>query len=124
MSVTMHEVKVKSLNTPDEHRAPKKASVDVNHLSGYTIGRLSMEPGWTWSESIKPIVNTETCQLLHVGYCVSGKLETRLEDGSRATILAGDSYVIPPGHDAKVVGDETFVGIEFSSAAEFGVPGR
>ncbi|MBG6215110.1 quercetin dioxygenase-like cupin family protein [Cryobacterium sp. CAN_C3] len=81
-----------------------------------------MEPGWSWSECIKPVVHTESCQLQHVGYCVSGTLETVLDDGATATIIAGDSYAIPPGHDAHVVGGEAFVGIEFASAAEYGIP--
>ena len=29
----------------------------------------------------------------------------------------GDTYVIEPGHDARVVGDESFVGYEFDSRA-------
>ena len=115
---------VKSLDSPDERRAPEKTQVGVNYLGEYTIGRMTMEPGWSWSECIKPIVHTESCQLLHVGYCVSGALELVLNDGTRATIKAGDSYTIPPGHDASVVGEEAFVGIEFASAAELAVAAK
>ena len=122
MSITMNALQVKSLDSPDERRAPEKTQMGLNHLGEYTIGRMTMEPGWRWSECIKPAVHTESCQLLHVGYCVSGTLETVLDDGTRATITAGDSFVIPPGHDAHVVGDESYVGIEFASAAAFGVP--
>ena len=122
MPDTLNALLVKSLDSPDERRAPDKSRVDVNHLGEYTIGRMTMEPGWTWSECIKPIVHTESCQLLHVGYCVSGTLETVLDDGTRSTIKSGDSYTIPPGHDARVVGEEAFVGIEFHSAAELAVP--
>lgn len=124
MSDTMSALQVKSFDTPDERRAPEKTSLDLNHLGEYTIGRMTMEPGWAWSEFIKPVVHTDSCQLRHVGYCVAGTLETVLDDGTRATITAGDSYSIPPGHDARVVGDEAFVGIEFASAAQFGVPAR
>lgn len=68
------------------------------------------------------IVHTETCQLLYVGYCVSATLETELDDGTKATIKPGDSYTIPPGHNARVVGDEAWVGIEFVSADEYAAP--
>lgn len=124
MSDTMSALQVKSFDAPDERRAPEKTSLDLNHLGEYTIGRMTMEPGWAWSECIKPVVHTDSCQLLHVGYCVAGTLETVLDDGARATITAGDCYRIPPGHDAHVVGDAAFVGIEFASAAQYGVPAR
>ncbi|TDW28718.1 cupin domain-containing protein [Cryobacterium psychrophilum] len=122
MSGNKNSLQVKSFDSPDEHRAPEKTSLGVNHLGEHTIGRLQMEPGWVWSECIKPVVLTDSCQLNHVGYCVSGTLEIELDDGQSATITAGDSYTIPPGHDARVVGEEAFVGIEFASAAQYGVP--
>ncbi|MFP3835916.1 hypothetical protein, partial [Chryseobacterium sp. SIMBA_028] len=55
----------------------------------------------------------------HVGFCVSGNLEVETNDGGKISISSGDSYTIPPGHLAKVVGDQPFQGIEFVSAAEF-----
>ncbi|MBC7442950.1 MAG: cupin domain-containing protein [Ramlibacter sp.] len=122
MSLTMNKLEVKHLDTPDERRAAEKTRLDLNHLGEYTIGRMTMEPGWAWSECIKPVVQTDSCRLMHVGYCVSGSLETVLDDGTRATITAGDSYTIPPGHDAHVVGDEPYVAIEFASAEAYGLP--
>jgi len=71
------------------------------------------------SASIKPVVKTDTCQLSHVGYAVSGRLIVRLKDGTQKTITAGDSYTIPPEHDAWVDGNERFVGIEVMSAEEY-----
>jgi len=121
MSTTTHTLQVKSHSKPDERRAPEKTLLELNHLGEYSIGRMTMQPGWTWADDIKPVVNTDSCQLLHVGYCVSGSLETMLDDGTTATITAGDSYVIPPGHNARVLGDEPYVAIEVHSAAEYGV---
>jgi len=46
----------------------------------------------------------------------------RMEDGTEEMIKAGDSYTIPPGHDAWVEGDETFVGIEVMSAEQYARP--
>ena len=72
--------------------------------------------------NFKPVAGTDSCQNNHVGYCVGGTLEVQLVDGQTATITTGDSYTIPPGHDAWVVGDEKFVGLEFLSAATFAKP--
>ena len=121
MSVKTHTLQVKSHSTPDERRATEKTTLELVHLDEFAIGRMTMQPGWSWAENIKPVVHTDTCQLLHVGYCVSGTLETELEDGTRATITPGDSYLIPPGHNARVVGDEPYVAIEMHSAADYGV---
>jgi hypothetical protein len=41
-----------------------------------------------------------------------------MDDGSEQEIGAEDMYVIRPGHDAWIVGDETFVGVDFSSDIE------
>ncbi|WP_445154221.1 cupin domain-containing protein [Arthrobacter sp. Hor0625] len=113
------QLQVKSHNSPDEKRRPDKTEVDIVSVGDYTIGRLSFEPGWRWSDCIKPVVNTDACQNSHVGFCVSGQLTVETTDGGRISIAAGDSYTIPPGHDAWVEGSEGFVGIEFLSAADF-----
>jgi len=39
------------------------------------------------------------------------------DDGTEVEIGAGQAYVIEPGHDAWVVGDEPFIGYEFDSQA-------
>lgn len=110
---------VKSHNEPGERRRPDKSDIDLVTVGDYTIGRLTFEPGWRWSECIKPVVGTDSCQNNHVGYCVAGTLEVHLTTGETATVTAGDSYTIPPGHDAWVVGNEKFVGLEFLSAATY-----
>lgn len=114
--VAVGSFQVKSHDSPDEVRAPDKTRVEVVQLDGFTIGRFNFQPGWRWSECIKPVVKTDQCQLSHVGYGVSGSLKVRLTDGTEKTIRAGDSYAIPPGHDAWVEGDKPFVGIEVMSA--------
>jgi quercetin dioxygenase-like cupin family protein len=109
----------RSFDDPDEKRRPDKTQVDVVTVSYYTMARFRFESGWRWSECIKPVVKTESCQNSHVGLCASGSLTVELTDGTRATVKAGDSYAIPPGHDAWVEGNEPFVGYEFLSAAEY-----
>lgn len=114
--VSVDRLQVKSHSRPDEVRSPDKTRVEVVRLEGYTIGRFRFEPGWSWSSCVKPVVHTDQCQLSHVGYAVSGSITVRMEDGQERTIAAGDSYTIPPGHDAWVEGPEPFVGIEVMSA--------
>ena len=84
------------------------------------MGRFTFEPGWRWSECIKPVVKTDTCQLSHVGYVVSGRLTVQLKGGEKKMFSPGESYTIPPGHDAWVEGNERFVGIEVMSAEQYG----
>lgn len=113
------QLAVKSHDNPDEKRRPDKTEVDLVSVDAYTIGRFTFEPGWRWSECIKPVAKTDSCQLSHVGYCVSGQLAVQTTDGGQINIASGDSYSIPPGHDAWVEGSEPFRGIEFVSAAVF-----
>jgi quercetin dioxygenase-like cupin family protein len=121
LSVT--ELQARSHDAPDEVRTPDKTRVEVVKLKGYTIGRFKFEPGWRWSECVKPVVKTDSCQVSHVGYVVSGRIRVRMQDGTEKTISRGESYTIPPGHDAWVEGNEGFVGIEVMSADVYAKPG-
>jgi quercetin dioxygenase-like cupin family protein len=120
--VAVSRLEAKSHDSPDETRTPPKTRVEVVRLEGFTLGRFIFAPGWRWSECIKPVVGTDSCQVSHVGYAVSGRATIRLDDGTEQTISAGQSYTIPPGHDAWVEGDEPFVAIEVMSAEQFARP--
>jgi hypothetical protein len=100
---------------PDETRTFPNGHWDVVHIGSSTIARGTMEPGWHWADHVKPIVGTDSCQQRHVGYLVSGSLRVRMVDGTELTISPGQAYVIEPGHDAWVEGDETTVGMEFAT---------
>jgi uncharacterized cupin superfamily protein len=102
-------------DSPDETRTPEKTRVDVVRLGDTTAGRFTFEPGWKWSECIKPVAGTESCQARHVGVVQSGRMRVTHEDGTEMELGPGDAYVIEPGHDAEVLGDERFVGFEFES---------
>jgi hypothetical protein len=117
--IAVTRLEVKSHGSPDEVRAPAKTRVEVVRLEGFTFGRFTFEPGWRWSECIKPVVKTDSCQLSHAGYAVAGRLTVRMTDGTQKTIGAGESYAIPPGHDAWVEGDERFIAIEVMSAEQY-----
>jgi len=120
--VVVSKFETKSHSSPDEVRSPDKTRVEVVRLEGFTLGRFNFEPGWRWSKCIKPVVKTDSCQVSHVGYAVSGRLTVQMKDGTQKTISAGESYTIPPGHDAWVEGNEPFVGIEVMSAEQYAKP--
>jgi len=113
----MAGVEKRDFDSPDETRTPDKTQVDVVHLGGTTAARFAMEPGWTWSSCVKPVAGTDSCQHLHVGVAQSGRLRVMHEDGTDLEIGPGEAYVIEPGHDAEVVGDEPFVSYEFQPHA-------
>jgi len=117
----MAGVEKRDFDSPDESRTPDKTRADIVHLGGTTVARLEMEPGWSWSGCIKPIVGGDKCQLRHLGVAQSGTMRVIHDDGTELEIGPGDTYVIEPGHDAHVIGDEPFIGFEFQpqSAEEY-----
>ena len=120
--VTVSKLQVKSHASPDEVRTPKKTRVEVVQLDGFSIARFTLDPGWRWADCVKPVVNTDLCQVSHVGYAVSGRITIRMKDGTEKSVAAGDSYTIPPGHDAWVDGTQPFIAIEVVSADVFAKP--
>ena len=107
----------RDFNAPDETRTPDKTTVELVNVAGGQIGRYTFQPGWKWSECIKPLVETDSCQLHHEGTLVQGRMHVVHDDGSEMDIGPGDAYVIQPGHDAWVVGDDVTIGFEFDSSA-------
>jgi hypothetical protein len=105
----------KDLGSPDETRSFDNGKVEVVTVGDTTVGRAVFQPGWRWSNDVKPIVGTESCQSHHLGYVVSGRLRVVHDDGSEAEVGPGSAYEIAPGHDAWVVGDEEFVALEFDT---------
>jgi len=113
----MAGVEKRDFDSPDESRTPSKTRSDIVHLGGTSAARLTLEPGWSWAECIKPVVGTESCQLRHIGVAQAGQMRVTHDDGTVVEIGPGDAYVIEPGHNAEIVGGETFVGFEFEPAA-------
>ncbi|MBK9109285.1 MAG: cupin domain-containing protein [Saprospiraceae bacterium] len=120
--VVITKFETKSHEHSDEIRQPDKTKVEIVRLEGFTLGRLTLQPHWQWSQCIKPVVNTHSCQVSHVGYAVSGSIIVRMGDVTEKKIKQGDFYSIPPGHDAWVDGNEEFIGIEIMSAEIFAKP--
>ena len=106
----------KNFNTPDETRNLPKATVDFVKVGEATLVRATYEPGWKWSDHAKPVVGTDSCQMLHFGYLVSGQLHVVMSDGTVLEVGQGDAVLIPPGHDAWVVGSEPCVLLDLPGA--------
>lgn len=118
----MTSARKKSLDQPDESRPIDKGKVEVVELDSGSVMRTTFEPGWRWSECVKPIVGGDSCQVDHFGYCVSGRLHVVMEDGEEFEVGSGEASHIPPGHEAWVVGDEPYVGVDFTGAEEYAKP--
>jgi class 3 adenylate cyclase len=112
----------KSLRHPEQVRRFPNGRVETVSHNETTIGRFSMEPGWRWSRDVGPIAQTRSCQIHHQGLVLKGRLRVESDTGEVCEFEVDDVYDIPPGHDATVVGDETFEAIEFASARIYAMP--
>ncbi len=104
----------KAIDTSSQARRVGHAEIAVASVGDATITREVMEPGWRWSKDVKPIVGTDLCRASHQLFIVSGRLHFVMEDGAELEVHIGDAAVIPPGHDAWVVGDEPCEAVDFS----------
>ena len=109
----------KSLNKPDETRKFPKGKIEVVKVGDLVFGKATFEPGWKWSECVKPIAGTKSCMVNHNGYVVSGRMHIRMDDGSEIEVGPGDVFVCPPGHDAWIVGNEPCVAYDFTGAETY-----
>lgn len=104
---------------PDEVRTFGRGRMELLHLAAGTVGRMVLEPGWRWSEHVKPVAGTPLCESAHFGYQVSGVLRIQMADGTTADARPGMVGSVPPGHDAWVAGDEPVVLIDWAGAAGY-----
>ena len=118
MAIT-HETEHRSFTKPDEVREFPNGRAEILNLGGSPVGRLIFEPGWRWSNDLKPIAKTESCEAPHFQYHVSGRLGIRMDDGTEMVAVAGDLTSLPSGHDAWVIGDEPVVTVDFYGASTY-----
>jgi mannose-6-phosphate isomerase-like protein (cupin superfamily) len=104
----------KCFASPDVYRKSNRGQVELATVEDVTLARITLQPGWKWSETIRPKVQTEQCPMHHTQCVISGRLKVVMDDGAQMEVGPGDFASIPPGHDAWVVGDEPFVCIDFS----------
>src|SRR5271165_5809442 len=119
MITSTEKLQKKSLARPDETRSFDKGKVELVSVNEVTFGRATLQPGWKWSTCVKPIAKTESCQASHLQYHVSGRIRVRMDDGSEEEFGPGEVSLLPPGHDAWVVGEEPVVVIDISGMAEY-----
>ncbi len=119
----MSGIEVKSFDSPDEVRPFEgKGEAKVVQIGGQTVGRGTFEPGWRWSENVRPIAGTDSCEVSHLGYVLSGRMRVTMDDGSDGEVGPGDVVAIPPGHDAEVIGDEPCEMVDFGEFGEYAKP--
>ncbi len=119
MTTTAAKMEQKTFAEPDETRTFERGVVDLVDIAGTQIGRLTLQPGWRWSEHVKPIAGTELCEAPHFQYQVQGHLRIRLADGTELDSRPGDVTALPEGHDAWVVGDEPVVLVDWWGASNY-----
>ena len=118
----MAKMQSKNLLKPDDVRTFDKGRVELVKLGGVSFGRATLQPGWKWSTCVKPIAQTKSCEAAHLQYHVSGRLHVVMDDGSAQKFGPGEVSLLPPGHDAWVVGNEPVVVIDISGMTEYAQP--
>jgi hypothetical protein len=119
MDIATHTVEHRDFATPDEVRIFPAGRLELLTVGGSDIGRLVLEPGWRWSEHVKPVAGTELCEAPHFQYHVSGTLRIRTADGTELDAVPGQITSLPAGHDAWVVGDEPVVVVDWYGASNY-----
>jgi hypothetical protein len=112
----------KSFQAADETRAFERGALDILKIGGAEIGRLTLQPGWRWSDHVKPLAGTDLCEAPHFQYHVQGTLHVVMADGAEFDAHPGDVTALPQGHDAWVVGDEPVVVVDWYGASNYARP--
>jgi hypothetical protein len=91
----MTKTEHKNLSSPDETRSFEHGKVEIINIGQGTVGRLTLEPGWRWSQHVKPIAGTEWCEAPHFQCQVSGRLHVQMQDGAEFELGPGDVSCLP-----------------------------
>jgi hypothetical protein len=115
----MAKAEQKTFETADEVRTFERGRLDLLRIGDSEIGRLTLEPGWRWSDHVKPIAGTDLCEAPHFQYHVAGTLHILMDDGTEIDAGPGDVTALPQGHDAWVVGNEPVVVVDWWGASNY-----
>ncbi len=120
----MAKLQAKRFDAPDEVRPFREemGKVELVELDGNAVGRGTFQPGWRWSEHVKPISGTDSCQVDHIGYVLQGRMVVAMEGGEELEVKPGDAFRMPPGHDAWIVGEEPCVLLDFGGLSGYAKP--
>jgi quercetin dioxygenase-like cupin family protein len=114
------QLEKKSFRTPDEVRPmADKGHVELLKIGAGVVGKVTFEAGWRWSEHVKPIAGTDSCQVPHLVYILSGHQKVVMDDGTELDVGPGDVVAIPPGHDGWVIGAEPCVALDFAGMEHY-----
>ena len=116
---TRQDTEHKDFANPDEVREFPNGKAEILKIGGGEVGRYTFEPGWRWSNDVKEIAGTHSCEVPHFQYHVSGRLAVRMDDGTEMIAGPGDITSLPSGHDGWVVGDEPAVVIDWYGASNY-----
>jgi len=122
MKTTTDRIELKRAGAPDDTRTFDKGCMEVYQFEPGVIGVIKLQPGWKWSECVKPLVGTSSCETPHLNYVITGRLLVKMDDGTEVEIGPGDIARIPPGHDAWVLGNEQFVALDYTGASKYALP--
>lgn len=111
----------KAEGQPDETRPFKdnKGRMEVFNLGESIIGRGEFEPGWRWSQHVKPIAGTPSCQSIHTGCILEGRMAVKMDDGVETEYGPGDFFYMPAGHDAWILGEKRCVILDFTGVGKY-----
>jgi CRP-like cAMP-binding protein len=119
----MATAETKNFSSPDETREFRgKGRAEFLNVNGRPVSKGTFEPGWKWSVNLKPIAQTDSCQVEHLGYVLSGRMRVVMDDGDEFEVGPGDLFSLPPGHDAEVIGDEPCVMVDFGQVTQYAMP--
>jgi hypothetical protein len=118
----MNALQILRTGEPDELRTFELGRLELYRVGSMVIGRAIYEPGWRWTQHVRPLVDTELCEVAHVGLVVSGSAGVLMADGTDVVLRAGDFFAIPSGHDSWVIGDEQYVSLHLLGADAYAAP--
>lgn len=120
----MDQLVRKSLDSPEETRPfnDGMGRLDLVNVNGAAVGRATFEPGWQWSKHVKPIAGTDSCQIPHTCYFISGRMKVVMDSGEELEFGPGDFATMQPGHDAWIVGDERCVVVDWHGFDDYAKP--
>ena len=115
----MARLQRRRISQPTEVREVPRGQFNLFDLGDTSVGYTIFQPGWRWSESVKPVAGTEWCEFHHKGFTLAGRAHVAHRDGAEMDIEPDAFYEIPPGHDAWVVGDEAWVSIDWGASSGY-----
>ena len=88
-------------------------------LSGTQVLKGRFDPGWRWSEHVRPSPAPTSAQSPHFLYVISGRMGVKMDDGTEGETGPNQVTRLEPGHDAWVIGDEPCVVVDFGASPAY-----